>query len=142
MVEHAFSNVYRATRKREGVDHVAVGENDEGVGQVPMRADGDGASDLCNVLLESFFFGRKFACLRRIARSEFPADGDFPFVGEAREVHGDAREIALGVSSHIQNSVGGYWGGLGTTLIPIEACEREAQDEKEDDEDDGALHRN
>ncbi|PYU70486.1 MAG: hypothetical protein DMG49_11375 [Acidobacteria bacterium] len=73
--------------------------------------------------------------------SQFLADGDFSFVGEACEVHGDAGQITLGVGSHIQDGVRRNRSGLGTALAPIEPREREAQDEKENKEDNGALHR-
>src|SRR6267143_3884549 len=106
-----------------------------------MRMEGHGVSNAGDVLLESFFFGSELARLRCILSGELLADGDFLFIGESREVHGDAGEIALGVSGHIQNGIGGNGSGLGAALAPIEPGEREAQDEKENDEDKGALHR-
>src|SRR2546429_9646290 len=95
-----------------------------------------------DVLLESFFFRSKLACLCCVASGKFPADGDFSFVGEAREVHGDAGEIALGIGCHIQDGVGRNGIGLGAALAPIQPGKREAQDEKKNDQDNGALHRN
>jgi len=55
---------------------------------------------------------------------------------------GDTGEIALGVGGHIQDGVGRNGSGLGTPLTPIEPGEREAQDQKKNDEDNGAFHRN
>jgi len=95
-----------------------------------------------NVLLEAFFFRSELPRLRCVAGSKFLADVDFSFVGEACEMHGDAREIALGVGGHIQDGVGRDGSGLGAALAPIEPGERESQDEKKNDEDNGAFHRN
>src|SRR5713226_2276429 len=106
-----------------------------------MRVKGHRVSDAGDVLLESFFFRSKLAGLRCVARGKFFADGDFLFIREAREAHGDAGEIALGIGGHIQDGVGRDGSGLGAALAPIEPGEREAQDEKENDEDNGALHR-
>src|SRR2546421_409084 len=107
-----------------------------------MRAEGHGASDAGDVLLEPFFFWSTVPGWGRIARHKFLADSDFPFVGQAREAHRNAGEVALGVGSHIQDGVGRDGTGLGAALAPIQPGDREAQDEKENNEDDGALHRN
>src|SRR5256886_6392930 len=58
---------------------------------------------------------------------KFPADGDFSFVGEAREVHGDAGEIALGIGCHIQDGVGRNGIGLGAALAPIRSEEHTSE---------------
>src|SRR5882762_2419727 len=140
-VEHAFADVDRTAGKRESVDHVVIGENGESVGQAAMRVDRHGVSDARDVLFESLLFGRELARLCGVASGEFPADGNFLFIGETREVHRNAGEIALRVGGHIQDGVGRHGSGLWAALAPIKSRERETQDEKENDEDHGALHR-
>jgi len=129
-LQHAFADVDRSAGKRKGVDHVVIWENGEGVRQMSMGVNCNRASDTGDIFLESFFFRSKLACLRCVASGKFLADGDFSLVGDAREVHGDAGETALGIGGHIQDGVGRYGIGLGAALVPIEPGEREAQDEK------------
>src|SRR5256885_6300694 len=90
-----------------------------------MRAKGHGASDAGDVLLEPFFFWSTVPGWGRIARHKFLADSDFPFVGQAREAHRNAGEVALGVGSHIQDGVGRDGTGLGAALAPIQPGDRD-----------------
>src|SRR5207249_10429564 len=106
-----------------------------------MRVQGHHTTDTRNVLFEAFFFRSELARPCCVAGGQFLADGDFLFIGEAREAHGNTREIALGVRGHIQNSVGRDRWGLGAALAPVETRERKVQDENESDENNGALHR-
>src|SRR5271154_972522 len=103
---------------------------------------GDGAADSLDIFREGFVFGSELLELAGVLRGEFAADFDFLLVGEPREMHGDAGDVALRVSDHIEDGVRGSGGGFGAALGPEEPSERDDQDcEKRGDENYWALHR-
>src|SRR6266849_1771255 len=71
-VEHAFADVDQPAGKREGVDHVVIGENGELVGQAAMRVERHGVPDAGDVSFEAFFFRRELARLRPYSKWRWP----------------------------------------------------------------------
>jgi len=72
---------------------------------MPMSMVRDICADAADVLLEPLILCGERTRLGGIARSELAADRDLLLVGEPREMHGQTREIALGVGSHAQDRV-------------------------------------
>ena len=60
---------------------------------------------------------------------------------ETREMHGEARKVALRVGGHVQDGVGRNGGGFLAALAPVEAGQGKAENYEKHDEEDGALHR-
>src|SRR5690349_21448424 len=106
-----------------------------------MRMERDVSADAADVFFETLLFCGERTRLHRVTRGKFAADGDFLLVGEAREMHGQAGEVALRVGGHVQDGVRRHSSGFCTTLAPVEARQGEAEDREENDEDNGALHR-
>ena len=62
-IEHAFADVHRAAGKREGVEHVVVGQDGERIRQMAMRVVGNVSADAADVFLEPLLFRGQRASL-------------------------------------------------------------------------------
>src|ERR1700678_333276 len=90
-----------------------------------------------NVALVGVFFGGELRSDGVVLR-EFVANGDFFVVGETREAHGSAGQIALRVGDHVHHGVGGHRDG---PLMALSVVKRREGDEQHHEERGGTSHK-
>src|SRR5579862_3770603 len=110
------------------------------VWQATMGSERNRCAYAGDIRLECLFFGSE-SLRRGVARGEFVADGDFAFIRDAREVHWRACEVALGIRREAKDGIGRNRSGFVVVLAPVEASERNAEYEKENDDEGDAFHR-
>jgi hypothetical protein len=105
--------------------------------ETAMRALSESETYTLDIALVGVFFSGE---LRgdRVTLGEFVADGDLFVVGEARESHGGAGEVALRVGHHVNDGVGGNCDG---SLMALSVVERREGYEQHSDERGGTFHR-
>ena len=118
LIEHPLSNVDRAARQRECIDHVVVRDKVKIIRKMSVRVSSDRSADAADIFFQCLFFRGQFRDLPGILRREFPADFDLLLVAQPREMHGDSRGVALSVGDYIDDSICGNRSGFGAALAP------------------------
>ena len=101
------------------------------VGQTPVGVLTYGVSDVPYVTLEGLLFGTQLFRGNGVLLGEFFSDGDLFVIGETREAHGRAGEIALSIGRQRDDGVGGNGRGIMTALAEIESGDADQAERSE-----------
>ncbi len=136
-IEHALADKDMAAGKGECVDEIAVGDEMKAIRQAAFGMRGYPVADLADVLLGGALFGIPQRQRRDVLGGEGIANAYLVCVGNASEVHGSARKVALPVCSDIDDGVGADLVCALSVLGEVKCCATEEQQRREREE---ALH--